>query len=217
MSNLAPYLVTIFSLLLQRMQDQMKDTKTPRYCRYFLHTLSLVAATYGGTPVYDVLESLTPDLTTMMVSVWTNNKAGCTTLDKIELREMIVGGAKILCETPVTTRSEIWVQLFRVIFTITEVESGKQGSSNEDEFTFVDEEADAREFDSTYSKLAFAPIPESTPSSEVAVAPAFFASKLGALFGSFPGQYSGLLQSTLSIEELNGLKSFLSLHGVNFV
>ena len=48
LAALAPYMGTVWNLLLHRMQELMKDTKTPRYCRSFVHTLCLYAAIHGG-------------------------------------------------------------------------------------------------------------------------------------------------------------------------
>jgi len=48
LAALSPYMGTVWNLLLHRMQEMMKDTKTPRYCRSFVHTLCLYAAIHGG-------------------------------------------------------------------------------------------------------------------------------------------------------------------------
>jgi exportin-2 (importin alpha re-exporter) len=42
LNTLNPYLPTIFGLLLTRLQEHMKDTKTPKYCKLFISPQFLI-------------------------------------------------------------------------------------------------------------------------------------------------------------------------------
>lgn len=191
---LSPYLQTIFSLLLHRMQDQMKDSNTPRYCRYFLHTLSHFAVAYGGAMVYDILEGLTAGLTSMVINVWKNNSSLCANLEIAQINEMIAGGTKLLVQTPINSQPDLWLQLLQVIIPLIQAQDGKSGKSDDESSAFVDEEAEAREFDSAYSKLAFSQLAEPSPNAEAAAASVFFATSLSQLTASRPGYYLQVIQ-----------------------
>ena len=100
LSTLSAYMTTLWSLLLHRMQEQMKDNKTARYCRLFLHSFSLFAAIHGGVALSDALGALEKGLVNMVIlQVWSLNRASCATADPLEIKEMIIGGTRILCET----------------------------------------------------------------------------------------------------------------------
>jgi hypothetical protein len=40
------------------MQEQMKESKTPKYCKSFLHSFTLFAARYGGPALADAMGAL---------------------------------------------------------------------------------------------------------------------------------------------------------------
>jgi hypothetical protein len=74
---------------------------------------------------------------------------------------------------------------------------------DDDDDFFVDEEADAREFDSSYSRLAYvhSPDPELPATHALGgaqtTAKLHFARSLGGLMQSSQGQYGGIVRQTL--------------------
>lgn len=213
---LAQYLPTIFNLLLVRMQDQMKaDNKTPRYCRMFIHTMCLFASVYGAQLLYDTLEGLSGGLTAMIITkVWTVNSSACSGCDRSEVKRMVVGATKLLTDTPIRQQPDVWKCLLKFIVVL--LSSSSSGGAETDG-DGIDEEAEAREFDSTYSRLAYAHVPEPALSPEMVTAPAFFATSLATLSSSMPGQYTPLVQAALSPEEASQLTAILQHSGVGLV
>lgn len=211
---------TIFSLLLTRMQDQMKDTKTPKYCRYFIHFACLFAAMYGGQRLYDVFEALTPGLTVMIIQgVWSHNNQACCSMDKLELKQLIVGATKFFLDTPINQDPRSWTAVLSYTLALVDAESGHKVL--DDDIHFVDEEAEAREFDSTYSKLAYATIPDAGVTPEIAQASSYFISSLAKFCAARPGQYLSAIQMQLSdakkANEAKTLQQLVEANGVTLV
>jgi exportin-2 (importin alpha re-exporter) len=217
LATLSPFLPTIFNLLLHRMQEQMKETKTPKYCRCFLHTIALFASVYGGRALVEAFDGLEKGLIGMIIlQVWSVNRANCVSADKVEVKQMIVGGTRLLCETSVAQNPETFSSLLKSILALlgAGVEKGGAGADFSEEF--LDEEADAREFDSTYSKLAYAQVADVDPTAEIPSVAGYFGSALGALARSAaPGQYTSLIASALDEGEKVVLQGALAQAGVS--
>jgi exportin-2 (importin alpha re-exporter) len=213
---LAPFLGTIVNLQLLRLQELMKDTKTPKFAKSFLHSLSYFACMHGGKALYDVLESLSAGLSNVViVQIWPHNRQACATLDDDEVSQLLVGASKLLCETPVNTAPEVWGEMLKSTVTLL----GVKHTHNDLEDTFLlDEEGiENREFDSAYSKLAYAIIPDPPLPAEMAAAPAFFANQLSKLCSSKPGAYLPVIQKVLSPEEQSALQGACQKAGVSLV
>lgn len=211
LSTLSAYMTTLWSLLLHRMQEQMKDNKTARYCRLFLHSFSLFAAIHGGVALSDALGALEKGLVNMVIlQVWSLNRASCATADPLEIKEMIIGGTRILCETADCQNPQTFGSLIKSIVvllddSVAEVHEDLEG---------LNEEADSREFDSAYSKLAYAGVTDIDPTEDIPSGPVYFATALSALARSRPGSIGPLMQSSLEAKEIAVLQSLLSKCGL---
>ncbi len=210
-----PFLPTIFQLLLHRMQESMKDTKTPRYCKLFLHSICLFSSVHGAQLLHDSLEALTQGLVGMIISnVWSVNRANCAGNDKLEVKQMIIGGCKLLTESSVTQKPEVWGSLFKSILSLVDAGAEKTtqaaGEGEDDE--------EGKDFDSTYSKLAYASVVTVDPNEAITCAPAsHFAVSLSKFTAAHPGQYVPIIQSVLDQREAAALQALLHQNGVNIV
>ena len=214
-STITPFLPTIFQLLLQRMQESMKDTKTPRYCKLFIHSICLFSTIHGPQLLYDSLEALTPGLVGMLIcNVWSVNRAACAGNDKLEVKQMIIGGCRLLTESSISQKPEVWSSLFQSILALVDAGADKTSQDTAGE----DEEQEARDFDSTYSKLAYASVVTVDPSEAITAAPAaHFATTIAQFTASRPGQYTPLIQKALGPREAAALQALLQHSGVSIV
>lgn len=212
LSTLSSYMTTIWSLLLHRMQEQMKETKTPRYCRLFLHSFSLFAAVYGGVALHDALSLLEKGLVSMVIlQIWTPNRASCATADPQDIKEMIIGATRILCETAVNQDPVAFGSLLKSVLMLLD---DSAGAVHEDVECF-DEEADSREFDSAYSKLAYAGVTDVNPTQAILSGPVYFATALSTFSRTRPGTVGPLMRSSLDDKEVAVLQALLSKNGLN--
>eukprot|EP01035_Chromulina_nebulosa_P020253 gene20253-26295_t len=199
-ATLSPYQSTVFNLLLIRMQDQLKDNnKTPKYCKYFIHFIALFSFLHSSEKLNEIFESLTPGL-----------------LDKIEMKQMIVGFTRLLVSPVLLSRSDAWIAVLKYVLLLVNAESGKT-IVDSDDLTFIDEEAEAREFDSTYSKLLYATLPPPVSSVEVAAASAYFIKSLAEFTSKYPGQYTTIIQTGLDAKMMTELQELLQLNGLTLM
>lgn len=209
---ISPFLNTIFSLLLHRMQESAKISKTAAYSRLFIHNLCLFSTTYGSKLLYDTLESLTNGLIAMVVlNIWSVNHTQCANLDKLEVKTMLIGGTKLLTETPITQRSDIWGNLFKSLLALCH-DDNKSNNKFLKEFELEDDES--REFDTSYSKLTFAALPTSDAAPEIPSGQVYFLQTVSKFTQDHPSLYSGLVQSMLSEEEKLFLQQKLQVNGL---
>jgi exportin-2 (importin alpha re-exporter) len=202
---------TIWNLLLHRMQELMKDTKTPRYCRSFLHTFSLYAAVHGGAALQDSLGALDPGLVKMVVmQVWSFNRASCASAEALEVKQMVVGGTKVLCETAIANDPDAFCSLLKSVLALL---AGAGAKNTEEIESFLDEDPDSREFDSTYSKLAYAQVVDVDPTASIPSGPVFFVTSLAALTRSRPGSYGPAIRNALDEKEAQALQALLAQSG----
>lgn len=202
--TLQQYIPTIFSLLVQRMREQFTPTSpNPKYCKYFFHTICLFSSLYGGRVLYDVFESSMPGtLKSIILVVWSANIQACCSLESFEIKQLIVGATKFILESPISQNPESWIAVFMFILQFISSESGGS-SNNQVEYSFKEEEEDAesRQFDSAYSKLAYAQLPEPVLSSEVIDATGYFARSVGSFTANHPNQYRQIIQAKLATEK----------------
>lgn len=196
--NLDPFIATIFNLLLTKMQTHMKVSKTNKYCRSFIHSMCLYSSAYGGQKLYDVISGIDANLiNTLITQVWTPNSSLCAGADLLEIKHMIVGGTYLLCNTPVNTHPELWGSLLLCIMTLIDVD-GVKVDGFDDLLLLIDEEAEEREFDSTYSRLAFAVVPDAELQNEIQSPNGLFCASLSTVCKSSPGSYLGVIQGVLT-------------------
>lgn len=212
-ATLTPFVPEIFKLLLHRMQESMKDTKTPRYCRLFIHTVCLFASMHGAQLVHDTLEALTPGLVGMLVcNVWSANRANCAGSDRLEIKQMIIGGCRLLTDSPINQKPEVWGSLFKSVLALVDAGADKGAAGGDHEDDIGDE---GRDFDSAYSKLAYASVVAADPSESVTQSPAaYFATTVAQFTRSNPGKYTPTIQAVLDQREAAALQALLQQNGV---
>ena len=220
---LLPYLTVIFNLLLQRMQEAMKEGKTARYCRLFLHSMCVFSAVYGPHVMCSTLETITPGLVGMIVmNIWSFNRAKCATSDDVDATQMVVGATRLLVEsTVVTQKPEIWGSLLKSVVVLVDQSpsKGNLSSSAADDILLGDEDGAGEggpEFDSAYSKLAYAYIPQVDPCADVSAqnAPLYFGKHLGAFLHSSSGaQYASLIPQLVDSAETTVLYNLIQQSG----
>lgn len=210
---------TILGLCLGRLQTQMQKLPAPRIGRLFIHVVLLLAAGHGAQRVYEALEQVQVGLVTALIShILPPNCANCATADPLEVQQMVVGATKLLCDTPVSTNPEVWGRLLKSIAVLLGAESSEalQQDTGEEVLGMLDEGGE-REFDSTYSRLAYAQVPEPPPSPEVADSTAYFTRSLAALFARQPGQYQPVLLAALTPAEQASLQAASAKSGVRLL
>jgi hypothetical protein len=108
---------------------------------------------YGPQTLFDALESQTPNLSSMIIgNVWaTHNAENIAASTKAEKKDFIIGGTKLLLETPIRTNVNVFQPFLNALLLIV--------AANQNDFAFENDEKDEiRGFDSTYSKLAHSSI-----------------------------------------------------------
>eukprot|EP01039_Chlorochromonas_danica_P003040 gene3040-3317_t len=224
-ATLAPYISTLFSLLLQRMMESVKESKTARYPRLFLHMLTLCATVHGSGLAFSTLENLTPSLFSNIVrSIWTPNKTLVAQqyATGIDHKIIVVGGTKLLTETTVSGDLEVWGLLLKSIIAALSSSGsapGAHGNKEEAEEELVPLEGASASggADNAYSKLVFCQFPAlGDPSPEIQSESFFFIHSLSAFLKSQPqaAAFRSYLQAQLDAQELQVLTSLCQQHSV---
>ncbi len=214
LATLQPYLPTIFNLLLQRMQASVKESKTVRFARLFLHALCVFTVAYGASVLCETLEAITSGLTGMLIqNIWSVNADKMSSGDDQEVKQTIVGATKLLTESPhIAAKPEIWGSLLKsAVVLVGKVSSvGTNTGPSADDLLNGDDEQETHEFDSAYSKLAYASTPSVDICSDVesSKASAYFGQQLAAFSGTH-GQLFGLVGQVLTPPEAAVLQSVM--------
>lgn len=171
----------------------MKVSRQSPFIKHFVHEICIFAAVYGAPVVYEVLERTRTGLTANLVGdVWFPNASQCATGSELDLKHIVIGGTKLLIDTPLAEGfATQWQCLFRAVLTIT-----YEGNAHAFEINFDAEDAvENREFDGHYSKLTYASIPVVDPCAEIASAGAYF----GAAMTQFAQVHPEILNQVLSV------------------
>ena len=218
LSTLSPYLPTIFGLLLTRLQEHMKDTKTPKYCKSFVHTICFFAAIHGGQSLENIFLSIDPSgglLNTLITDVWSHNSTACVSNDKADIKHIIIGGTKILCQSNVKQQYIAWGSLLKSIVILLDIDFSKVGLDLDDYNSWgLDDDAADREFDSAYSKLAYGQISDPDGTVDINSASEYFTSSIGELFKQLPGKFPRIIQQALEHHQLQLLQGLCQQNGV---
>ena len=194
---LSQYVPVIFQLLFRRMMEN----KTPQYIKLFTHTLSFFALTYGGQVLFEACECIQQDMSTLIITkIVEPNIINISSLAKAKTSRVVVGLSKLLCDSSVSQNQATWTVLCRsIVALLMQVEAAPNTNNGGIEQTFLlDEElAEAREFDSTYSKLAYASIPDIPLSPDATQPSLYFVSSLSGLCQRSPGQYNVIVGACL--------------------
>jgi exportin-2 (importin alpha re-exporter) len=225
LTTLRPYIPTIFNLFLMRMQEQMKQSQTPKFCRSFIHTMFYFAIVHGGKTLFEVLEAIGAGLSgNLVTSVMACNTSMCANLDKQSVGRIVLGGAGLLTESGIADNPVAWIALLKFVLTlassalnIASVRDGGAAALAREalllESEVEDEEAAARDFDSTYSKLAYVQIPDPVVGLDTnASIAAAFVNKLSHLFATRSvNAYADAVKLQLDVESRHTLLALLKM------
>jgi hypothetical protein len=226
---LTPFLSIIMNLLLRRMQESTKTTKTVRYCKLFIHFCCLFSFVHGAQAWYQLTEASTAGLVNMLVmNIFVPNRASIAASDPYEARHFILGMTKMLLETPIAQNPELFGSLLKTIMSLMEIEAASgtvvTGIDDDDDDDGKDDEVvDNREFDSVFSKLAFANVAPLDAAPVVAAkqgiapasdAPSHFIKSLAIFCQAHPGQYVATMQSALEAKDMTVLQTLCTSNSV---
>ena len=218
--TLSPFLPTIFNLLLMRLQESSKDSKVSKYSRYFLHSLCVFCISFPAQVLHDQLEAITNGLVTMItLNIWEPNRENCAAADKTEVRQMLIGGTHLLFQSAVATKQNVWASLLNTLVFLSNA-AQSNGSANlvsDDFFLADDEEVGGKEFDSAYSRLAYAHIPSVESTAAISSAPGYFLSMLSQFCASSPGQNVNAVQASIDPNFSNALQKLLADSNIRLI
>jgi len=196
---------TVFELILRRLMDN----KTPHYIGRTVHALCLVTLSYGAANVFRYLDSIQSGMLTMLIND-VFPKAIDSPLESLPLKQIIAGATLLLCETTSLFQNPLTHgALLRFILQMVDKESGWQDPTRADDPLEKDDDA-SREFDSTYSRLAFSQLPESEPSGPALKPAQFFVSTLAHASQASPGFVVAAAQSALDARQRTVLQALLT-------
>ena len=194
---LSQYIPVIFQLLFRRMMEN----KSPQYIKLFVHSMSFFAFTYGGQLLFEACESIQPDMTTLIITkIVEPHVISISSSTRSKTSRIVVGLTKLLCDSAVSQNPATWTVLCRsIVGLLIQSEAAPNASASDIEQAFLDNEeiAETREFDSTYSKLAYASIPDIPNPPETNKPSLFFVSSLSGLCQRSPGQYNTIVGACL--------------------
>lgn len=194
------------------MQDSVKISKTQPYAKHFIHSLCVFSVVHGSKTLYDILESITKGLIGMIVlNVWPFNKTNIAT-SKDDIKHILVGGTKLLVESPITDNPDLWIGLLKSL-----VASFAANKDLKLESVMDEENAEGKDFDSTYSKLTFGGISYTDPTNEIASGVSYFVVSLSKFTQSNPGKYAKLIQEKFDESEKEALQKALQQNSVGIV
>lgn len=218
--TLSPFLPTIFNLLLMRLQESSKESKVSKYSRYFLHSLCVFCISFPAQVLHDQLEAITNGLVTMItLNIWEPNRENCAAADKTEVRQMLIGGTHLLLQSAVVTKPNVWGSLLNTLVFLANAaqSSGSANLVSDDFFLADDEEMGGKEFDSTYSRLAYAHIPTVDSTAAISSAPGYFLSMLSQFCAASPGQNVNMVQASIDPNFSNALQKLLADSNIRLI
>lgn len=209
-------------MILQLMLIRLQENRTPQLSKLFIHFLCVIAhSPHGAAYIFNVLESLQENMTTMVITdIWAPTTEIISHADSLEFNQIILGGLQFLGDTPISNDSRTWMELFKILLHLLASSSSSARKPSLDLTHLLDDDSESREFDSTYSKLAYAqiiemidPILEGGPEQMRAK----FGEKLSQLCKASPGKYSNLMRSQLSNEQQQMLQEIIAETGCEIV
>lgn len=210
---LQPFLVTIFNLMLHRMETAARESKTTRYSKQLLHSFCVFSAMYSSQTLFDTFEGISKGLISMVVlRIWEPNRDSLSTaLTTLEVKHMVLGGTKLLLESPACQSPEVFPSLLKSLVTLLDPSRVLKIKVGDD---FLEDE-NSREFDTAYCKLAHAALTMADPVDlQVPSTAVYFAKSLASFCEARHGQYMAVIQNCLTTEEATVLQSMLQQAGV---
>ena len=209
-SSLAPYAPTIWQLLMTKLRDQ----RNPGYSRLFFHAFSIFIIHYGTTVMYDLLESISAGVVANLIQqVWAPQAASIAAGDDIEIKETLIGGTKLLCESPISQSSEIFGHLLKALVYL----ANARGVHNNVGVISIGDDVDERGLDTAYSKLAYCQLPDIDHDKNVHQASFYFVSSLSLLCQRNPGRYTSIISSALDSNESAVLAAAVKSAGLSII
>lgn len=205
------------------MQESVKESKTTKYCRMFLHSLCVFCSVHGCNVITETFESITPGLLSMIVlNIWVPNRVACLSSGDEEVKQMIVGITRLLVENVpvVVQKPEVWCSLLQTVWVLLDQTSSSSSStSNDNLFQGGDDDDEAAvvgggggvEFDSAYSKLAYATIPSIDPCVDINSGIVFFTQRF-AQFIQNNNQFVTLISQALEPQAVLNFQALLAKH-----
>jgi exportin-2 (importin alpha re-exporter) len=208
---LAPFLDVLFDLILRR----MLENKTARYSMLVVHSFCVFVIVNGPAPLQERLERMTAGLTAKIVQqIWFPNADYIASVDTSEVNQMIVGGTKLLCESVIKTTPDAFVSLVKCLIPLLHQKNGTGDSAAAALVAdILEEEGVGKEFDATYSKLAYAEVPEPQLSAEVQQSHLYFSTMLGGLCRSSPGTYLTVLKAAIPPADVQFISDVMQQNG----
>lgn len=197
---MSPFSPTAMQLLLQRLQDAVRDDRAaqqpgeparsaecrnPRYVRRVLHTVAAYATAHGGVAATALLDSAQGAGSGLSVQVatgvWGRLRALLLIGPAAESRRIVAGLTRMLCESVLRDAPAAFVALLSLAVDIARTLGGTARPDDEDTTAANDDSPEAREFDSSYSKLVYAGGPPDAESDIVTGAKGYLPAQLATL------------------------------------
>ena len=191
---------------------KLQDQNNSGYPRLFFHALAIFTIHYGATVAVDVLEKISTGVVkNLILQVWAPHSASIASGDDIELKETLLGGTKLLCESPLSQDAEVFGHLLKALVQI----ANARGVHHID--VDLGDDIEERGFDTAYSKLAFCQVPDIEHDKVTQQASSFFISSLSNLCQRHPGRYVAIINSSLDRSETAFLASAFNTAGLSIV
>lgn len=214
--TLSNYISMIFQLILMRLQE----SNTAQLSTHFMLFLSHLSVSRHG-PMYgfNTLNSIQNNLIFMLISdIWEPNvNYMIETLSQNDLNYLIIGGAELLTSTPINSNINVFIRLLQILLNLIGNTKVSNGSSVNLLSVFGDDDMESREYDNTYSKLAYAQIVEfnnsisELSSSELRTQ---FMTRLSTLCAASPGKYVSVMGTGLNAQQQETLSEMIQSTGI---
>lgn len=217
---LAAHIATVFTLILTRLQESVKATKTPKFCKHLILNFCTFSLSYGGQALYDMLEGVQNGLTPMIVqNIWWANRNQCADSDPQDLQHMIIGATRLLFDSAIpVTSPDSFVSLFGSILSMIFIKDANDSTTDQYRSIILNEDdEDGKDFDNAYSKLAYANINLPNPAAKYPPGAEYFVKTLGQFCAAHPGQYTPLIQRAVLPEDIDHFQALLLKNGVGIV
>jgi len=221
---MSQYMPNILGLMLTRLM-QYPDRFS--LVRGFLHSIFYMALRYEGSVIGAALDSIQAGMLEMLITgvLCKDGEASIALrsicgMGKSDMQEVVAGATKILCDTPITRNPDTFASFLKAIVHIAICASKSRGSTTAATIALLESSLEdddtSKEFDSTYSKLAYANVPSPQVAPQATACDAFLAQSLSRLSTSAPGQYAPLIQQALGKNEeyVQYLQQILHQNGV---
>ena len=200
---------------------RLQESNTPQLSSLFMLFLShLATSSHGALFSYNILNNIQNNLILMLITdIWLPNiNYMIDTMTQNDLNYLIIGGSELLTNTPLNNDLNIFITLLQIILDL--INNTKISSGNDLNLLSLlndGDEMESREYDNTYSKLAYAQIIEIHNSigelnnNEMKLE---FINRLSKLCHTSPGKYLQVLENGLTQQQKETLSEIIQSTGV---